>query len=740
MKTLKHFLVLVFISVFPFFISNCEKEHVSTEIEVDALKSAEFNDLVNIEDRIVVFGPEEYVREKGKPKVKAAEVEFEHYEHFEETYTIVIENGDENGNHRVSSADIKIDGEVVFSPKDFNGKTKQLTKEILLPEQFELGVEIRGAPESWFTISIKGELKPGRAKIGSEGGTVESIDKSAYLVIPEGALEASEIIVIENSQINLPNSNLDLSSTIQLYPEDIVLNKPVLLGFNLDYLDPEDNYPVIFQVYADHGWLEFYKTYHDEEHSQIYTYINHFSFWTHISHPSIASYTELKVHLENSPSNPANTYTDLFNLTKDDIMGAFSQWTQFTDVDIVYENNAPDSHIKVVFLSPLEAIRKYGLSRGNLIISPLGNGHGVALWNIINITKRVIIYNDDVEWRNNKYYAENYSELSSSNESNGVNSIEYIALHEIGHFMGLKDDWDSGISIMGGGLPKRPRALPCEDLGMFDKNLANECAVNLDLVGDSRIIVEPGDHLSNIFEVKVSNSDGIGVVGVPVFFYPNNASNTLFDDSFYSRTDNNGVASIPDLPMPEQESVIEFNAFAILSGGKMKQTSFTIEVQANLPSSNIAGACAISYSSISTSWYGGYRPNAAHTVDGTIEASYNHWSANDPPAWLSYQFDQQYIDHVKVYSGYAPIGTLQYSIDYLDQNDVWQTIAPSAWINEGADGVSLVPTSTFDVYQHEVHIGAEVKGIRINVSGSTYPETHLWRTVINEVEIFANSD
>jgi len=210
MKAFKHFLTLFFICITPLFISNCEKQESLADIDIDALPSASFNDIVDMEDGVVVFGPETYLRGKGKPEVVTKQVDIEHFEHFEETYTIVILNGGVSGGHRVSSAEVKIDGEVIFTPEEFDDKPAYLIKEILLPEQFELGVEIRGGPESSFNISIIGEFLPGHSLVGKNGGIVDY--NGIKLILPPNAISNEGIVILEHKgdePTSVPNQDLE---------------------------------------------------------------------------------------------------------------------------------------------------------------------------------------------------------------------------------------------------------------------------------------------------------------------------------------------------------------------------------------------------------------------------------------------------------------------------------------------------------------------------------------------------
>ncbi|MBT3272808.1 MAG: hypothetical protein HN368_06620 [Spirochaetales bacterium] len=152
---------------------------------------------------------------------------------------------------------------------------------------------------------------------------------------------------------------------------------------------------------------------------------------------------------------------------------------------------------------------------------------------------------------------------------------------------------------------------------------------------------------------------------------------------------------------------------------------------------NIASQAHIGYSSISQASYRGYTPDAQHTVDGVIKASGNHWSVRNLPACISYKYDNpQTIGRIDIYSGHEGIGSLKFGVEYLDSSGTWETAYQPEWINEGAPEVSLFRAEDDQkVFQYSLDADLVTSGIRIVITDSTYPDTHLWRTVISEVQI-----
>ena len=100
-------------------------------------------------DANLIFGPEKYIRTKGMPN--------EYIDSFSApagNSQIIILNGDKNGEHRVSSAIITVNGRRVFVPSDFNQKVYRLEDSIKLFRKNILRVELRSKPESYLTIKI----------------------------------------------------------------------------------------------------------------------------------------------------------------------------------------------------------------------------------------------------------------------------------------------------------------------------------------------------------------------------------------------------------------------------------------------------------------------------------------------------------------------------------------------------------------------------------------------------------
>lgn len=103
------------------------------------------------EKTVVVYGPETFIRGTGKPveTVKTFSLRKPRGE-----YTMTIQNGDKGA--RVTSAVIKVNGQVVLGPDSFNEKMETAKVTLYLQEKNELAVTLNGKPGSKIIITIDG--------------------------------------------------------------------------------------------------------------------------------------------------------------------------------------------------------------------------------------------------------------------------------------------------------------------------------------------------------------------------------------------------------------------------------------------------------------------------------------------------------------------------------------------------------------------------------------------------------
>ena len=160
---------------------------------------------------------------------------------------------------------------------------------------------------------------------------------------------------------------------------------------------------------------------------------------------------------------------------------------------------------------------------------------------------------------------------------------------------------------------------------------------------------------------------------------------------------------------------------------------------ANSGSKNIANQAEITYSSISTSPYGGYTPKASDVVDGK-KTDPNFWTASSfsGNGWLNFKFESgQIINKIVVYPyKVAESSSLKYKV-IGKKNSTWEDISTMKWINsETANVISFAK----NYFEHTITLDNKVYDeIRIVVEDSKLPSSYLWRTPITEVEIWSGS-
>ena len=189
---------------------------------------------------ITFFGPDDFVRGKGKPVVETKLISTKG---FDRPFVLNVRNGDSDGTHRVSSAVVKVGRSVVVAENEFIRKFAGTRVLIELQDPSLLSVWLAGEPGAKLTIWIDGKLKKYvstldavdavQGNISSSGGELECSLPSVHfkLVVPPNALlDPTEISMTPITQINgatLPNG--EFTAAVQLSPDGLRFLKPVTL-------------------------------------------------------------------------------------------------------------------------------------------------------------------------------------------------------------------------------------------------------------------------------------------------------------------------------------------------------------------------------------------------------------------------------------------------------------------------------------------------------------------------------
>lgn len=100
---------------------------------------------------VVVYGPATFTRDNGKPVEKVATFTLARPVG---EYTMVVTNGEKGA--RVTSAVIKVNGQIVLGSSDFNENMESTEVAFPLQKNNEISVTLNGKPGSKLTITISG--------------------------------------------------------------------------------------------------------------------------------------------------------------------------------------------------------------------------------------------------------------------------------------------------------------------------------------------------------------------------------------------------------------------------------------------------------------------------------------------------------------------------------------------------------------------------------------------------------
>ena len=190
------------------------------------------------------------------------------------------------GTVRVSSAVIKINGQIIFDQSNFNQNVATLEKEITLNDgQNTLEATLKSKPGGKLTIQIVQAIDADAAAvIGPEGGVIEGTNPASPIFklkieVPQNALSNYQILTMHGVQNN--NSN----PIIYLEPSGIIFNKPITIHipYIIDERDGilgEETNEIFTYNALDDGWEIVQKAGIDFDNNTVSGQVSHFSEFT----------------------------------------------------------------------------------------------------------------------------------------------------------------------------------------------------------------------------------------------------------------------------------------------------------------------------------------------------------------------------------------------------------------------------------------------------------------------------
>lgn len=168
---MKNSLILLTVFITLLAGTGCEDQDAIFKLEANYLKNVELLNEYLVGDTVI--SSESFIRVTAEPQIFIQDLVIDNFDYYEETFLILVENGEEDGSGRVSAAEIKLNNELIFSPEEFDDKPNLLYKEMVLSETISLSVEIRSKPGASLRIFVIG-------KLANEGSFTDSRDNIVY--------------------------------------------------------------------------------------------------------------------------------------------------------------------------------------------------------------------------------------------------------------------------------------------------------------------------------------------------------------------------------------------------------------------------------------------------------------------------------------------------------------------------------------------------------------------------------
>ncbi|MBN2001545.1 fibrobacter succinogenes major paralogous domain-containing protein [candidate division KSB1 bacterium] len=167
--------VFVFVAFVFVVVLACERSNPVYDLSDETGSQSTISILQNTSEGTIVFGPQEFKSDTGKPVTE--EVEFT-IENPANEFKLILENGGEGKNSQVTSCFVILNGDTIVYPIDVDKETEKLEMDVSLLETNLLTVRVAGKPGSYVNITI--------TELNDCPCTVIDIDGNVYQTVKIG--------------------------------------------------------------------------------------------------------------------------------------------------------------------------------------------------------------------------------------------------------------------------------------------------------------------------------------------------------------------------------------------------------------------------------------------------------------------------------------------------------------------------------------------------------------------------